>query len=297
MINDKEQLVREWRRPASCERRSISETSCSHSEAKTVRSAASRPIWRASLPRDFGVEAELHPFDTAGAAFEALKSGACDIGFLAIDPKRAEDLDYTAPYVIIEGTYLVPEASSYQTVEQVDQDGVKIAAGKNSAYDLHLTRAPRHAKLVHYPSSQAAVDGFLAGETDVVAGVRQPLVATTAKRPGVRVLDGKFLTIEQAMTLPKGRTIGHAYLRHFIEEMKASRLCRRGARAQRSGRSPGRAGGGLGSLISLGRADSFSLDDDRNADVRDLTGAARQLLFDTKAKTSESVPLKPGSGL
>jgi polar amino acid transport system substrate-binding protein len=174
------------------------------------------------LASRLGVEAELHPFDTAGAAFEALKSGACDIGFLAIDPKRAEDLDYTAPYVIIEGTYLVPEVGSLHKVEEVDRDGLRIAAGKNSAYDLHLARALRHAKLVHYPSSQAAIDGFLAGETDVVAGVRQPLAATAANRPGFRVLDGKFLTIEQAMTLPKGRSAGHAYLRRFIEEMKAS---------------------------------------------------------------------------
>jgi polar amino acid transport system substrate-binding protein len=174
------------------------------------------------LASRLGVNVELHPFDTAGAAFEALKSGACDIGFLAIDPKRAEDLDYTAPYVIIEGTYLVPEAASLRTVEEVDREGMKVAAGKNSAYDLHLVRALRHARLVHYPSSQAAIDGFLAGETDVVAGVRQPLAATAAKRPGFRVLDGKFLRIEQAMTLPKGRSAGHAYLRRFVEEMKAS---------------------------------------------------------------------------
>jgi polar amino acid transport system substrate-binding protein len=174
------------------------------------------------LASRIGVEVEFHPFDTAGAAFEALKSRACDVGFLAIDPKRAEDLDYSAPYVIIEGTYLVPQASPFHIVDEVDRDGVRIAAGKNSAYDLHLVRALRHAKLAHYTSSQAAIDGFLAGETDVVAGVRQPLVTTSAKSPGFRVLDGKFLTIEQAMTLPKGRPAGHAYLRHFIEEMKAS---------------------------------------------------------------------------
>jgi polar amino acid transport system substrate-binding protein len=222
VINDKEQLVRELAATGRL-RTTINlgnivlaqrnkDGSLGGVSADLARELASR----------LGVEAELHPFDTAGAAFEALKSGACDVGFLAIDPKRAEDLDYTAPYVIIEGTYLVPEASSFHTVEQVDRDGVKIAAGKNSAYDLHLMRALRHAKLVHYPSSQAAVDGFLADETDVVAGVRQPLVTTAAKRSGVRVLDGKFLTIEQAMTLPKGHPAGHAYLRRFIEEMKAS---------------------------------------------------------------------------
>jgi polar amino acid transport system substrate-binding protein len=174
------------------------------------------------LARRLGVEAELVPFDTAGKAFEALSSGACDVGFLAIDPKRAEALAFTPPYVLIEGTYLVPEASPLRDVEAVDSDGVRIAAGKNTAYDLHLSRTLRHATLVHAPSSQAAIELFLAGETDAVAGVRQPLAAAAASHPGFRVMDGSFLAIDQAMALPRGRGAGAAYLRAFIEEMKAS---------------------------------------------------------------------------
>ncbi len=174
------------------------------------------------LARRLGVEVELHPFDTAGKAFAALQSGACDIGFLAIDPKRAEDLDYTFPYVLIEGTYLVPASSPLREVDDVDRDGVRIAAGKNSAYDLHLSRTLRHAQIVHYPSSAAAIDALLAGETDTAAGVRQPLAAAASRHPGFRVMEGRFLTIKQAMALPKRRTAGHAFLRAFVEEMKAS---------------------------------------------------------------------------
>jgi polar amino acid transport system substrate-binding protein len=174
------------------------------------------------LARRLDVEAELVPFETAGKAFEALRSGACDVGFLAIDPARAEALDFTPPYVLIEGTYLVPEASSLREVEAVDSEGVRIAAGKNTAYDLHLSRTLRHATLVHAPSSQAAIELFLAGETETVAGVRQPLAAVAAQRPGFRVMDGRFLAIEQAMALPRGRIAGAVYLRAFIEEMKAS---------------------------------------------------------------------------
>jgi polar amino acid transport system substrate-binding protein len=174
------------------------------------------------LARRLGVEAVLVPFDTAGKAFEALSSEACDMGFLAIDPARAEALDFTPPYVLIEGTYLVLEASALHDVEDVDRDGVRIAAGKNTAYDLHLSRTLRHAKLVHAPSSQAAIELFLAGGTETVAGVRQPLAAVAAQRPGFRVMDGRFLAIEQAMALPRSRIAGAAYLRVFIEEMKAS---------------------------------------------------------------------------
>lgn len=174
------------------------------------------------LARRLGVEAELHPFDTAGAAFAALRDGVCDVGFLAIDPQRAEELVFTGPYVLIEGTYLVPEGSPFRTVEEVDRDGVRIAAGRNSAYDLHLSRALRHARLVHAPSSAEAIALFLSGGADVAAGVRQPLAATAAGRPGLRVLEGRFLEIRQAMAIAKARAAAAGDLHAFVEAMKAS---------------------------------------------------------------------------
>ncbi|WP_159348309.1 transporter substrate-binding domain-containing protein [Roseomonas harenae] len=175
-----------------------------------------------ALARQIGVEAELHPFDRAGAAFAALRDGVCDVGFLAIDPERATKLDFTAAYVVIEGTYLVPADSAFDTVEAVDSPGVRIAAGKNSAYDLHLSRSLRHAKLVHAPGLKDAISLLTDGRVDVVAGVRQPLVATAAGQPGFRVLEGRFMEIRQAMTLPKGRPVGAALLHGFVEAMKES---------------------------------------------------------------------------
>jgi polar amino acid transport system substrate-binding protein len=128
--------------------------------------------------------------------------------------------------VIIQGTYLIPDTSKLRTVDDVDRDGVRIAAGKNTAYDLHLSRALRHAQLVHYPSSAAAIDALLAGETDAAAGVRQPLAMAASQNPGFRIMEGRFLTIQQAMALPKGRGAAHAFATAFIEEMKATGFVR-----------------------------------------------------------------------
>ena len=169
-----------------------------------------------------GVPVELFPFDTAGKAFGALQSSSCDVGFLAIDPVRAADLDFTGPYVIIEGTYLVPDSSPLRDIDDVDQDGIRIAAGKNAAYDLYLSRSLKHARLVHAPSSRAGIELLLAGKTEAAAGVRQSLAAAAAESSGFRVLDGRFLVIQQAMAVPKGRPAGADYLRGFVEEMKAS---------------------------------------------------------------------------
>lgn len=174
-----------------------------------------------ALAAGLGVEAALEPFDTAGAAFAALRDGACDVGFLAIDPARAAELDFTAPYVVIEGTYLVPASSGFRAAAEVDREGVRIAAGKNSAYDLHLGRSLRAARLVHAPSSAEAIALFLAGGTEVAAGVRQPLAAAAAGRDDLRVLPDRFLEIRQAMALRRGNPAGAAALHGFVEAMKA----------------------------------------------------------------------------
>jgi polar amino acid transport system substrate-binding protein len=174
------------------------------------------------LGQRLGVPVDLVTFDAAGKAFAALQSGACDVGFLAIDPARAADLAFTAPYVLIEGTYIVPATSPLREVEDVDREGGRIAAGKNAAYDLYLSRALRHAKLVHAPTSHAAVELFLSEGLDAAAGVRQPLLAFAEAHPGLRVMEGRFMAIEQAMATSKDRGQAAAYLRGFIEELKAS---------------------------------------------------------------------------
>jgi polar amino acid transport system substrate-binding protein len=174
------------------------------------------------LGRRLGVEVELVTFDTAGKAFAALQSTACDVGFLAIDPAHAADLAFTAPYVTIEGTYLVRSTSALRSIEDFDREGIRIAAGKNTAYDLHLSRTLKHATLVHAPTSVAAIELFLRDELDAAAGVRQPLVAFAETNPGLRVIEGRFMVIEQAMAMPKGRKAGARFLEAYVEEMKAA---------------------------------------------------------------------------
>lgn len=174
------------------------------------------------LGRRLGVPVEFVVFDAAGKVSDALKSGAWDIAFLAIDPERAQGIDFTAPYVVIEGTYLVPANSPLRTIEDVDRPGNRVSVGNKSAYDLYLTRTLKHAQLVRAPTSPDAVTVFLKDKLEAVAGVKQPLVQFAKTRPDMRVMDGRFMAIEQAMGLPKGRAAGARYLRQFVEDMKAS---------------------------------------------------------------------------
>jgi polar amino acid transport system substrate-binding protein len=178
------------------------------------------------LARELGARAglpvELVAFESAGKMFDAVKAGAWDVAFLAIDPGRADQISFTAPYIEIEGTYLVPSGSPLRAIADVDREGVRVGVSANSAYDLFLTRSIHHAQLVRAPSPDAAFELIIAGKVDVVAGVRQPLAANAGKLPGAHVLEGRFMAIQQALGIPRGREEGANYLREFIEDVKAS---------------------------------------------------------------------------
>ena len=172
--------------------------------------------------RRLGLPVELVLFNSAGNAVEAVKARQVDLAFVAIDPVRAADMDYTAPCVIIEGAYLVRNDSALQRNEEVDRAGTRIAVGRGSAYDLYLTREAKSATLVRAPTSPLVTDLFLAENLEVAAGVKQQLEADAKRVGGVRLLPGRFMVIEQAMGVPKGRLAAQAWLSGFIEEMKAS---------------------------------------------------------------------------
>jgi polar amino acid transport system substrate-binding protein len=168
------------------------------------------------------VPLQLTVYDAAGKVVEAGRAGAWDIAFVALDPARASEIAQSPPYVQIEGAYLVRADSKLRSNEEVDRKGHRVVVGRNSAYDLFLTRNLQRAEIVRTPTSATVVDVFLKDSHDVAAGVKQQLEADAKRVGGVRLLPGRFMVIEQAMGVPKGRTAAQAWLSEFIEEMKAS---------------------------------------------------------------------------
>jgi polar amino acid transport system substrate-binding protein len=174
------------------------------------------------LARRTELPIEIVSFDSAGKMFDAAKTGAWDVAFLAVDPGRASEIDFTAPYVEIEGTYLIPAGAPFRNVADVDREGVRVGVSAKSAYDLFLSRNLRHAQIVRAQSPESAFDLIIANSVDLLAGVRQTLVAHSAKLPGARVLDDRFMAIGQAMGIVKGRGEAVNYLREFVEDVKVS---------------------------------------------------------------------------
>ncbi|EGP42550.1 ABC transporter substrate-binding protein [Achromobacter insuavis] len=175
------------------------------------------------LARRLDVKLELVVFKSAGESVNAVAAEQADVGFFAIDPLRGEQIAFTAPYVVIEGAYLVRDDSPITRMEEVDRAGQRVVVGKGSAYDLYLTREIKHAELFRAPTSPAVVDTFVKENMEVAAGVKQQLQADAQRLGGLRLLDGHFMLIRQAMGVPKSRGAkASAYLAAFVEAMKKS---------------------------------------------------------------------------
>lgn len=179
------------------------------------------------LARRLGVPVEIVAYDTIIAQVDAAKTGAWDIAFLGSDPARESVMSFTAAYMEIEATYLVPANSPLRAATDVDREGVRIAAPARANYELFLSRNLKKAKLVSAPNADAAFDLLVSGKVEAYAGLTQALIGLVDKLPGSRIVDGRFMAVQQLIAVPRGRDAGLSYLRGFVEDAKASGLVAR----------------------------------------------------------------------
>ncbi len=176
------------------------------------------------LARHLAVDIELVTYESAGRMADAAAVQAWDVAFLAADPARV-DIDFTSPYLEIDATYLVPRSSPMQQLIEVDRPGIRIAVSDKSAYDLALSRAIAHARIVRASSVDASVDLFFAERLDALAGLRPLLVGVAEQHPGCRVLDGRLTAVLQAVGTPRGRDLKP--LETFVRHARTSGLVAR----------------------------------------------------------------------
>jgi polar amino acid transport system substrate-binding protein len=165
------------------------------------------------------VPVEFVCFDAARRSLAAMTAGQADICFLAVEPAREAEVAFTGPYVVIEGVFVVPRDSAFIAAGEVDRAGVRIGVNRGSAYDLFLSRTLRHATVVR---GEDGVDEFRAQGLEVVAGIRQPMTEFVATHPEVRLIEDRFMQIQQAVgTTTTRRPETVQFLRDLVEELKA----------------------------------------------------------------------------
>jgi len=168
------------------------------------------------------VPVDLVCFAAARDSLAAMVRGDAGICFLAIEPARAAEVAFTAPYVVIEGTFVVREDSGITTLADVDREHVRIGVNEGSAYDLFLSRTLKRASVVR---GQDGIGVFRRQGLEAGAGIRQPVTDFVARNPGFRMIDERFMQIRQAVGTTRSRAPGTVrYLAAAVEELKASRF-------------------------------------------------------------------------
>ena len=171
-----------------------------------------------------GVAVSYVTFASPGEVADAIGADAWDIALIAADPVRAESIAFSAAYVEIEATYLVPDGSKFQAIGDVDSPGARIAVSDRSAYDLYLTRNLEHAGLHRAKGLAGALALFVDGKLDALAGLRPALKENAVTLPGSRVLEGSYTTVQQAIGVKPGKSTATAFLQQFVAEAKVSGL-------------------------------------------------------------------------
>lgn len=172
----------------------------------------------AEIARRLEVPITYVTYPSPGALGDAAGEDAWDVGLIGAEPQRAEKIDFTDPYVLIEATYLVPAGSTLNEIADVDQPGVRIAISARSAFDLYLSRNLEHAELVRAQGLKGSLELFRNEGLDALAGLRPGLLQNVEDMPGARVLDGRFTTVNQAIGTPKGRPQAAAWLQAYVTE-------------------------------------------------------------------------------
>jgi polar amino acid transport system substrate-binding protein len=164
------------------------------------------------------------PHPNPGALADAANKNIWDVGFLGAEPQRANEIDFTAAYVEIESTYLVPAGSALKHANEVDRKGIRIIVPAKAAYELYLSRTINHAELIKEAGADASFKRFVDEKFDALAGLKPRLISDQAKLPGSVIVEGSFTAVQQAAGVPKGRANAAKYLAAFIEDVKASGL-------------------------------------------------------------------------
>jgi polar amino acid transport system substrate-binding protein len=171
-----------------------------------------------------GVPVKFIPYARPGEIADAAETGAWDIGNIGAEPQRAAVISFTAAYAEIEATYLVPAGSPIRSIAEVDQPGRRCAVTARSAYGLWLENNYKKGELVQFDTADAALKAFDGEKMDAYAGLRPGLIDVQKARPGSRILDGQFTSVQQAVGTPKKNAAGFEFLKAFVEEAKKAGL-------------------------------------------------------------------------
>ncbi|RDJ21409.1 ABC transporter substrate-binding protein [Bosea caraganae] len=180
------------------------------------------PDMARAVADNLGVAIRYVPYASPGLLADDATQDRWDIGLIGAEPQRAEVISFTPAYTEIEATYLVPAGSPLKRIADVDAEGIRIAVTGRAAYGLWLERNIAKAKLVRSDTLDEALKDFVDQKLDALAGLKPRLITDLQQVLGATMLEGHFMTVQQAIGTPKAKGAALDYLTKFVEAAKAS---------------------------------------------------------------------------
>lgn len=197
--------------------------------AQAVQDRASGEIRGASadLARELGrrlnVPVALAPSASPQTVIDAVVRKEADIGFVAYAPSRTGTVEFSQTYMLVNQSFLVPEASALQSVAEIDRAGLRISGGKGDSVTLYLARVLKQATLVEIDGTPADTwRKFEAREIDAFGANRQRLTNLMKERPGYRLLPDNVFDVPQTIVVVKGNAAGLAFVNRVIDDVRQS---------------------------------------------------------------------------
>tara|TARA_B110000116_G_C16753725_1_gene544710 strand:- start:573 stop:1307 length:735 start_codon:yes stop_codon:yes gene_type:complete len=180
------------------------------------------PDMALELAKRLDLKLELIPYPSPGEIADDAGNNKWDICNIGAEPQRAEKINFSSAYAEIQATYLIQPGSTIKSLEEVDLKGNRISVADRTAYGLWLERNIKNAELITVDGVGESVKIFIEDNLDALAGLRPQLIDTVKEIKDSTLLDGYFMSVQQAIGTSKNNTNATKYIARFVEEMKSN---------------------------------------------------------------------------
>jgi len=178
------------------------------------------------LGKRLGVPVKVTPANGVPGVLASVKNGEADVGYLAFDPGRAAEVDYSQIYSLAQNTYMVLENSPLKSVADIDRPGIRLGTTQGDTGDLFLTRTLKNVEFKRSKDGNmdVAIQMLRAGEIDAYGTNRQRLYELAQRNPGLRLLPDNFFGVPQAIIVKKGNAALLAVVERMLDQARTSGL-------------------------------------------------------------------------
>ena len=174
------------------------------------------------IAEEIDTPCEFVTFDRPSELADAVDMDLWDIGNIAFEAERAQTIEFSVPYVLIDANFLVRKDETFTNNSAVDKAGVKIAVYQGTAYDLWLTDNFKNAEIIRTKSSQSSDEIFLSGEADVLASLKPKLLKEFSSNSDYRIMQTPFTAVKQSVGVKKGNPEAVKFLNDLIGKLIAN---------------------------------------------------------------------------